>query len=140
MSTTANAGPAYWKSPAIVLATICGIAFLVLGLRSILIPAATSGGFGFPATEAISQAWVMVYGSRTMLLGAIALMLISLRQIVPIAIMFSIGAAMPLFDMALLARAGVLPGYGARHAVFIGVLGTVALLLWLKVIRERRGR
>ncbi len=135
MNLVTDLSPRYWRAPGVVIALICAIAFVALGLRAILIPAVTSAGFGLPAQEAASQVWVMVYGSRTLLLGVFALALLIRRQLIAVALLFSLGALMPIFDMAVLWRFGDLSAFVMRHSTFILVLGIVAALLWRDVRR-----
>ena len=121
---------AYWRRPAVLFAAFSGLAFMALGLRAILIPATSSSGFGLPMTTASEVLWVQIYGSRTMLLGAIALVLLSLRNVRALAWMLAIGAFLPFFDMGLIiSQTGPGPIL-LRHAAYIVWLGLAALLLW----------
>ncbi|WP_256371388.1 DUF4267 domain-containing protein [Phreatobacter aquaticus] len=71
-----------------------------------------------------------IYGSRTMLLGAIALVLLSLRNVRALAWMLAIGAFLPFFDMGLIiSQTGPGPIL-LRHAAYIVWLGLAALLFW----------
>jgi len=135
MDLVTDSSPRCWRAPGVILALICAVAFIALGLRAVLTPAVTSAGFGLPAQEAVSQVWVMVDGSRTLLLGVFALAALFRRQLVAVALLFSIGALMPLFDMAVLWRFGELPAFVVRHSTFILALGVVAALLWRVVWR-----
>jgi hypothetical protein len=121
---------AYWRRPAILFAAASGLAFIALGLRAIIVPATSSSGFGLPMTSASEILWVQVYGSRTMLLGVIALVLLLLRNVRALAWMLAIGALVPFFDMGLIiSHAGPGPIL-FRHAAYVAWLGLAALLLW----------
>lgn len=127
----------YWRSPAVILATLAGLAFLILGARAILIPTVASASFGLLATASVEAAWVQVYGSRTILLGLVGLVLVATRNLLPLALLFTFGALTPFFDMAVLSGQGVLEAFAARHATFVVVLGIIAALLWRQVFRTR---
>jgi len=134
MTASEHMAHRYWRSPAVAIATLCGVGFVALGLRAVFIPSVTSAGFGLAAVDAVGQGWVMVYGSRTIILGIVALALLVTRQLVPLALLFTIGAITPLFDMFVLSLMGDLSQFALRHSIFIIVLGVVALLLWRKVL------
>lgn len=126
-----------WREPALVFAAVSGLAFVILGMRAVLIPMTTSSGFGLPALGANDALWVQVYGSRTMLLGLIAMILAALGSVVPLMFMFGIGAALPFFDMALITSQSGPGPILFRHAVYVVWLGLGAFLLW-RLQRQRQ--
>ncbi len=119
-----------WREPAIIFAALSGIAFVALGLRAVAIPMTTSSGFGLPALGGTDALWVQVYGSRTMLLGILAVALAALRNVAALGLMFGIGAALPFFDMALIVGQSGPGPILFRHAAFVVWLGLGAILLW----------
>lgn len=128
-----------WREPALVFAAVSGLAFVILGMRAVLIPMTTSSGFGLPALGANDALWVQVYGSRTMLLGLIAMILAALGSVVPLIFMFGIGAALPFFDMALITSQTGPGPILFRHAAYVVWLGLGAFLLWRLQRQRQRG-
>jgi hypothetical protein len=126
-----------WREPALVFAAVSGLAFVVLGMRAVLIPMTTSSGFGLPALGANDTLWVQVYGSRTMMLGLLAITLAALRAVVPLVFMFAIGATLPFFDMALITSQSGPGPILFRHAAFVVWLGLGTFLLW-RLQRQRQ--
>lgn len=128
----------FWREPALIFAALSGVAFVALGLRAIAIPLTTSAGFGLPALGPTDALWVQVYGSRTVLLGLIAITLAALGHLMPLMLMFAIGALLPFFDMALIAGQNGPGPILVRHAAFVVWLGLGAILLW-RLHRRRSG-
>ncbi len=120
----------FWREPALIFAALSGLAFVVLGLRAMAIPMTTSSGFGLPALGVTDALWVQVYGSRTMLLGILAIAFAALGNVAALGLMFGIGATLPFFDMALIiGQTGPGPIL-FRHAAYVVWLGLGAILLW----------
>jgi|688.fasta_scaffold184610_2 hypothetical protein len=139
MSTNLPSSPRpVWREPALVFAAISGLAFIALGMRAMMIPMTSSSGFGLPALGVNDALWVQIYGSRTMLLGLLATILAALGYVVPLAFMFGIGAALPFFDMALIASQSGPGPILFRHAAYVVWLGLGAFLLWRLQRRRRR--
>lgn len=126
----------FWREPALIFAALSGLAFVALGLRAVAIPLTTSGGFGLPALGGTDALWVQVYGSRTMLLGVIAIALAAFGNIPALALMFGVGAALPFFDMALIVGQSGPGPILFRHAAYVVWLGLGALWLW-RLHRQR---
>ncbi len=138
MSTFLPSSPRpVWREPALVFAAVSGLAFVILGMRAVLIPMTTSSGFGLPALGANDALWVQIYGSRTILLGLLAIVLAASGSVVPLAFMFAIGAALPFFDMALITSQSGPGPILFRHAAFVIWLGLGAFLLW-RLQRQRQ--
>jgi hypothetical protein len=139
MSTNPTpASRAIWREPALIFAGLSGLAFVILGIRAMLIPMTTSSGFGLPALGVNDALWVQVYGSRTMLLGLLAILMALLGYVVPLIFMFGIGAALPFFDMALITSQSAPGPILFRHAAYVVWLGLGAFLLWRLQRRRRR--
>ncbi|MCZ8261085.1 MAG: DUF4267 domain-containing protein [Beijerinckiaceae bacterium] len=139
MSTTfPSSSRPVWREPALVFAAVSGLAFVILGMRAMLIPMTTSSGFGLPALGPNDALWVQVYGSRTMLLGLLAIILAALGYVVPLIFMFGIGAALPFFDMGLITSQSGPGPILFRHAAFVVWLGLGAFLLWRLQRRHRQ--
>ncbi len=122
----------YWRSPAVLATGATAIAFLGIGLRAILAPQAMSAGFGLPMVTLNEIAFVQVYGSRTMLLASVVLLLLWRRQTGLLAAMLGLACLLPVFDAALLV---------SRHGFDAGILrhgAYLALLLALTVLMARR--
>ena len=138
MSTFLPSSPRpVWREPALVFAAVSGLAFVILGMRAVLIPMTTSSGFGLPALGANDALWVQIYGSRTILLGLLAIILAAFGAVVPLAFMFAIGAALPFFDMALITSQSGPGPILFRHAAYVIWLGLGAFLLW-RLQRQRQ--
>lgn len=139
MSTTLpSSSRPVWREPALVFAAVSGLAFVILGMRAMLIPMTTSSGFGLPVLGPNDALWVQVYGSRTMLLGLLAIILAALGYVVPLIFMFGIGAALPFFDMGLITSQSGPGPILFRHAAFVFWLGLGAFLLWRLQRRHRQ--
>lgn len=129
-NTLLHAQRPLWREPAILFAALSGLAFVALGLRAIAIPMTTSSGFGLPTLGGMDALWVQVYGSRTMLLGILAIALAVLGNVAALGLMFAIGAAVPFFDMALIVGQSGAGPVLFRHAAYVVWLGLGAILLW----------
>lgn len=129
LSPTLSTRP-FWREPALLFAAASGLAFVVLGLRAVAIPLTSSDGFGLPALGGTDALWVQIYGSRTMLLGVIAIALAALGNVPALALMFGIGAALPFFDMAIIVGQTGPGPILFRHAAYVVWLGLGALWLW----------
>ncbi|MCA3628456.1 MAG: DUF4267 domain-containing protein [Methylobacterium sp.] len=120
----------FWREPALIFAAVSGLAFLILGLRAVAIPLTTSSGFGLPAVGGTDALWVQIYGSRTMLLGLLAIILAARGYAVPLMLLFGIGATLPFFDMAIIAGQSGPGPILFRHAAYVLWLGLGTFLLW----------
>lgn len=130
----------YWRSPAIWIALIAALAFLVAGLRLIMLPSAASASFGMPMVSDSETLFVQVYGSRTVLLALVAIALIVARQLVGLVALLTLALPLPLFDIWLLStRHGFGPELG-RHLAYLALLALTVGMLWWKVLGDRRAR
>lgn len=100
----------------------------------------SSSGFGIPALGTTEMLWVQVYGSRTLMLGLLAIILAVRGHVVPLLFMFGLGATLPFFDMALIAHQSGPSPIHFRHAAYVLWLGLGTILLWRLQRRYRLQR
>jgi hypothetical protein len=118
-----------------LLAVLLTVVFLaVLTFASVLgvvDPYKASAGYGVAVSDSSGALFYRVFASRNLVIIVAALIFLILRQWKSLAILVSLTAALALFDMAILIRAGVTPpGF---HPVALGLILATSALLWIKV-------
>jgi hypothetical protein len=113
---------------AIVLTALLLLGFALLSLRGLIDPKAASARFGTPISDAAGALFYRVYLSRNLVIVAAGAIFLLSRQWRPLAILLSITAALPLFDMSVLTLNGVTPP--VFHPVALALLALTAALLW----------
>jgi hypothetical protein len=91
-------------------------------------PQAASARFGAPVSDAAGALFYRVYLSRNLVIVAAGAIFLLSRQWTALAILLTIAAFLPLFDMSVLALNGVTPP--ALHPVALALLALTAALLW----------
>src|ERR1700757_1247129 len=118
----------------VVLTTLLLLLFAVLALRGLVAPEIASARFGTAVSDPAGALFFRVYLSRNLVIVAAGVILLLLGQWRALAILFSLTALLPVFDMSVLLANGVTPP--PLHPVALVVLAVAALLLW----RGARGR
>ena len=113
---------------AIVLTSLLLLGFALLSLRGLFDPQQASVRFGAPVTDAAGALFYRVYLSRNLAIAIAGAVFLLSRQWRPLAILVSVTAALPVFDMSVLAISGVTPPL--FHPVALVVIGVTAALLW----------
>ena len=113
---------------AIVLTSLLLIGFAVLSLRGLIDPQQASGRFGSPVTDAAGALFYRVYLSRNLVIVVCGTIFLVTRQWMPLAILLTAAAALPIFDMSVLSLDGVTPP--PLHPVALLLLAVAAVLNW----------
>ena len=113
---------------AIVLTSLLLLGFTALSLRGLIDPQQASIRFGTPVSDAAGALFYRVYLSRNLVIVASAAILLLTRQWTPLAILVTITAALPVFDMSVLSLNGVTPPI--FHPLALAVIAVTAALLW----------
>jgi uncharacterized protein DUF4267 len=113
---------------AVVLTTLLLLGFALLSLRGLIDPQQASIRFGAPVSDAAGALFYRVYLSRNLVIVAAGAIFLLTRQWTPLAILVTVTAALPVFDMSVLSSSGVAPP--AVHPVALGLVAITAALLW----------
>src|SRR5205807_5571014 len=111
------------------------LAFVVLALRGLVDPQQASARFGAPVSDAAGALFYRVYLSRNLVIVAVGAILLLSRQWTPLAIVLTVAAVLPVFDMSVLALNGVTPP--ALHPIALVLLALNAALLWRRARMAR---
>ena len=115
-----------------VLTSLLLLAFVILVLRGLIDPQQASARFGAPVSDAAGALFYRVYLSRNLVIVAAGAVFLLSRQWTALAILLTIAAFLPLFDMSMLALDGVTPP--ALHPI---ALALTAALLWRRARAAR---
>ena len=119
---------------AIVLASLLLLGFAVLSLRGMADPQPASARFGMPVADAAGALFYRVYLSRNLVIVVLGAVLLLRRQWMPLALLLTITAALPVFDMSVLSLGGVTPP--VFHPVALALIAITAMLLWQRAARK----
>ena len=86
---------------ATVLAALLLLAFAALSLRGLIAPEQASARFGAPVADAAGSLFYRVYLSRNLVIVITGAIFLLTRQWTPLAILLTVTAALPAFDMLL---------------------------------------
>src|ERR1700679_1247519 len=113
---------------AVGLTALLLLGFAVLSLRGLIDPQQASTRFGTPVSDAAGALFYRVYLSRNLVIVVAGAIFLLLRQWRPLAILLTVTAILPLFDMSVLSLNGVTPP--VIHPVALALLALAATLLW----------
>jgi hypothetical protein len=113
---------------AIVWTLLLLVGLAVLSFRGLLDPQPASARFGMSVSDAAGALFYRVYLSRTLVIVGSGAIFLLLRQWTPLAVLVTIAAVLPLFDMSFLWLNGLTPP--AVHPIALVLLATSAALLW----------
>ena len=113
---------------AIALTALLLLGFAVLSVRGTINPQTASARFGAEVTDAAGALFYRVYLSRNLVIVVTGAVLLLMRQWTPLAILLTVTAALPLFDMTVLTLNGVTPP--VFHPIALALLAITAALLW----------
>src|ERR1039458_7729648 len=91
---------------AVVLTALLLLGFAVLSLRGLIDPQPASARFGTPVSDAAGALFYGVYLSRNLVIVAAGTIFLLSRQWKPLAILLTISAVLPVFDMSVLSLSG----------------------------------
>jgi hypothetical protein len=117
---------------AIVLTAFLLLVLSVQSVRGLLDPQWASARFGAPVSDVAGVLFYRVYLSRNLVLAVSGAAFLLTRQWKPLAILLTVTAALPVFDMSVLTLNGIAPP--ALHPLALVLLGAAASLLWRRVI------
>ena len=116
---------------AIAMTSLLLLAFAVLSLRGLIDPQTASARFGTPVSDIAGSLFYRVYLSRNLVIVASGAVFLLSRQWAPLAILLTMAAVLPVFDMSVLSLNGVTPP--AFHPVALALTAITAALLWRRV-------
>jgi hypothetical protein len=120
---------------AIVLAALLLLGFAVLSFRGLIDPQPASARFGTPVSDAAGALFYRVYLSRNLVIVASGAIFLLSRQWKPLAILLTMTAVLPVFDMSVLSMNGVTPP--AFHPIALALIALAAALLWRRARAAR---
>jgi len=121
---------------AVALTSLLLLGFAVLSLRGLIDPQPASVRFGMPVSDAAGAVFYRVYLSRNLDIVASAAIFLLSRQWKPLAIVLTLTAVLPVFDMSVLWSSGVTPP--AFHPIALALIAITAALLWWRVAATPR--
>jgi hypothetical protein len=110
------------------LTAVLLLGFAFLSLRGLLDPQAASVRFGTVVSDPAGALFYRVYLSRNLVIALVGAILLIARLWTPLAILLTVTALLPIFDMAVLSLNGVTPP--AFHPAAFVVIAIAAALLW----------
>jgi hypothetical protein len=119
---------------AIVITALLLLVLSIQSVRGLLDPQWASARFGAPVSDAAGILFYRVYLSRNLVLAVSGAAFLLTGQWKPLAILLTVTAALPVFDMSMLSLNGITPP--ALHPLALVLLGIAAVLLWRRVIRS----
>jgi hypothetical protein len=117
---------------AMVLTALLLFGFAVLSFRGLIDPQQASGRFGTAVSDPAGALFYRVYLSRNLVIVAAGAIFLVLRLWKPLAILLTITAALPVFDMSVLSLSGVTPP--ALHPTAFVLIAITAALSWRRVV------
>ena len=117
---------------AMVLTALLLFGFAVLSFRGLIDPQQASGRFGTAVSDPAGALFYRVYLSRNLVIVAAGAIFLVLRLWKPLAILLTITAALPVFDMSVLSLSGVTPP--ALHPTALVLIAITAALSWRRVV------
>jgi hypothetical protein len=120
---------------AIALTSLLLLGFALLSIRGLIDPQRASVRFGTPVSDAAGALFYRVYLSRNLVIVAAGAIFLLTRQPVPLAILLTMTAALPLFDMSVLLLSGVTPP--AFHPAALPLIALAAALQWRRVVASK---
>jgi hypothetical protein len=117
----------------IALTLLLLLGFAVLSFRGMFDPQQASARFGEPVADSAGALFYRVYLSRNLAIAASGAIFLLARQWMPLAILLTVTAVLPVFDMSVLWLNGVTPPL--FHPLALALLALAAALLWRRVRR-----
>jgi hypothetical protein len=95
-----------------------------------------SARFGAEVTDAAGTLFYRVYLSRNLVIVVTGAVLLLMRQWTPLAILLTVTAVLPVFDMTVLTLNGVTPP--VFHPITLALLAITAGLLWRRAATNEK--
>jgi len=116
----------------VALTALLLLLFALLSLRGLIDPQPASARFGAAVTDPAGALYYRVYLSRNVVIVVAGAILLLIGQWRALAVLFSVTAAVPVFDMSVLSLNGATPP--AFHPLALVLLALAALLLWRRAL------
>ena len=100
-------------------------------MRGLIAPEPASARFGAPVTDAAGSLFYRVYLSRNLVITVTGAIFLLTRQWTPLAILLTVTAALPVFDMTVLSSNGVTPP--VFFSLALALIAITAALAWRRV-------
>ena len=120
---------------AVALTALLLLGFAVLSLRGTINPQVASARFGAEVTDAAGALFYRVYLSRNLVIVVSGAVLLLMRQWTPLAVLLTVTAALPLFDMTVLSLNGITPP--VFHPIALALITITAALLWRRAVAQK---
>ena len=120
---------------AVALASLLLLGFALLSVRGLIDPQSASIRFGASVNDAAGTLFYRVYLSRNIVIVAAGAVFLLSRQWLPLAVLVTATAALPLFDMTVLSLDGVAPP--SVHPIALVLIALTAALLWRRAVVGR---
>jgi uncharacterized protein DUF4267 len=112
---------------ATALTALLLLGFAFLSLRGLIDPQSASARFGTAVSDPAGTLFYRVYLSRNLVIVIAGAILLLTRQWTPLAVLLTVTAALPLFDMAVLSASGITPPlFHPAAFVFIAIAAALA--------------
>jgi membrane protein implicated in regulation of membrane protease activity len=99
-------------------------------------PQQASARFGAQVADPAGALFYRVYLSRNFVIVVAGALFLVMRQWTPLAILLTVTAALPIFDMTVLSLSGITPpGF---HLAALVLLALAAVLLWRRATTESK--
>jgi len=120
---------------ATVLTVLLLLGFAALSLRGLIDPQSASARFGTAVSDHAGTLFYRVYLSRNLVIVAAGAIFLLRQQWTALAILLTVTAALPLFDMAVLSQNGVTPPF--FHPLAFAIIAIAAALSWRRARASR---
>jgi hypothetical protein len=120
---------------AVVLTSLLLIGLALVSFRGLVDPQSASARFGMSVSDAAGALFYRVYLSRSLVIVAAGAIFLLSRQWRPLAVLVTVTAALPVFDMSVLSLNGVTPP--AFHPVALPLIVLAAVLLWRRAFLSK---
>jgi hypothetical protein len=120
---------------AVVLTTLLLIGFALVSFRGLVDPQSASARFGMSVSDVAGALFYRVYLSRNLVIVASGAIFLLSRQWRPLAVLVTVAAALPVFDMSVLSANGVTPP--AFHPAALALIAVTAALLWRRAVSSK---
>ena len=120
---------------AIALTVLLLLGFAALSLRGMIAPEQASARFGSQVADTAGALFYRVYLSRNLVIVVTGTIFLLMRQWTPLAILLTVTAVLPVFDMAVLSSSGVTPP--VFHPLALALIAITAVLVWRRVAASR---
>jgi hypothetical protein len=120
---------------AIVLTALLLLGLAALSIRGLIAPQQASARFGAAVSDPAGTLFYRVYLSRNLVIVISGAIFLLWRQWTPLAVLVTVAALLPVFDISVLLLGGVTPP--VFHPITLVLLVVTAALLWRRTLATR---